>query len=120
MFETISYKGKKIYYLDASGMTVNDMGKIKESMAKVMNMLENAPPKSALMITNVSNVRFNSEMAELFKSYADHNTPYFKASALVGVSGMQRVILTTVKKLTGRDFYLADNIQEAKDWVVEH
>lgn len=118
MFEIINYKGKKIYYLNASGMTIKDIDKIRAGMDKVKSIVKKAPRKSVLMITNVTNVRFNSEMAQLFKDYAAHNTPYVKASALVGISEIQKVILSTVKTLTGRDYYLANDLQEAKDWVV--
>ena len=51
--------------------------------------------------------------------YASHNTPYIKASALVGVSGVQKVVLAAIKALTGRDFYLADTMEEAQEWLVQ-
>jgi GTP-dependent phosphoenolpyruvate carboxykinase len=118
MIEIMNYKGKEIYYLDASSQTTENIQEIKEDMEKIKRLIRSKPPKSALMITNVTNVRFNREMTELFKEYASHNTPYVKASALVGVSGIQKVVLTAVKTLTGRDYYLANSLEEAKEWVV--
>lgn len=116
--EVINYKGKEIYYVDASNMTTQDLPKIEASMNKAKKMIASKPPKSALMITNVANTKFNSKMTELFKDYASHNTPYAKASALVGVGGMQKVVLTAVKAITGRDYYLTDSLSEAKEWIV--
>lgn len=118
MIEIMSYKGKEIYYLDASDQTTQNIQEIRKDMDGIKRLIRSKPPKSALMITNVTNARFNREMAELFKEYASHNTPYVKASALVGVSGIQKVVLTAVKTLTGRDYYLANSLEEAKEWVV--
>lgn len=120
MIEVMNYNGKEIYYLDASELTTNNIQEIREDMEKVKKLVSSKPPKSALMITNVTNVRFNSEMVDMFKEYANHNTPYVKASALVGVSGIQKVVLSAVKTLTGRDFYLANSLEEAKEWVANH
>ena len=120
MVEFINYDGKEIYYLDASNQTTMNIQEIREDMENVKKLISSKPPKSVLMITNVTNARFNNEMVELFKEYANHNTPYVKASALVGVSGIQKVVLTTVKALTGRDYYLANSLEEAKEWVVRH
>lgn len=119
MMEILEWKGKKIYYLDISDYVKGDLDRVKKDMGKIEGLVSQEPPKSALFITNVTNVNFNSKMTELFKEYASHNTPYAKASALVGISGLQKVILTTVKKLTGRDFYLADTFEEAREWVVK-
>lgn len=120
MIEVMHYDGKEIYYLDASDLTTNNIQEIREDMEKIKKLISSKPPKSVLMITNVTNVRFNSEMVEIFKEYANHNTPYVKASALVGVNGIQKVVLNTVKKLTGRDYYLANSLEEAKKWVVRY
>jgi hypothetical protein len=45
------------------------------------------PPKSVLVITNVINTGFDTEISGIIKEYAQHNTPYVKASAVVGISG---------------------------------
>jgi hypothetical protein len=52
------------------------------------------------------------------KEYAQHNTPYVKASAVVGISGWSKIILIAIKTVTGRDFYLADSMEEAQEWLI--
>lgn len=54
----------------------------------------------------------------MIKEYAQHNTPYVKASAVVGISGWAKVILTAIKTATGRDFHIAVTMEEAKEWLV--
>jgi len=118
MVDIIHYKGREICYLDVSMMSTKDIQKIEEEMDRAKKLIATKPPKSAFMITNVTNVIFNSQMSELFKEYANHNTPYVKASALVGIGGIQKVVLAAVKRLTGRDYYLANTLEEAKEWII--
>ncbi len=119
MIEMMNYKDREICYLDASNMTTKEIQNIETDMNKAMKIVASKPPKSALMITNVTNVMFNTQMAELFKNYANHNTPYVKASALVGITGIQKVVLSTVKRLTNRDYQLFDSLEEAKEWIIK-
>ncbi|MDI9482659.1 MAG: hypothetical protein QM315_05695, partial [Bacillota bacterium] len=106
MYNT-QYEGNEILCLDISNSTSKDKEKIEEHVNLAKEAVKQYPPKSALMITNVTNTGFDSAVSSLIKEYAQHNTPYVKASALVGISGLQKVILTAVKKITGRDYYLA-------------
>lgn len=119
MIQLLDYMGKQIYYLDISQYDINSIDKIEEEMNEAKELIANDPSKACLAITDVSGVVFNTQIADLFKDYAKHNTPYVKASALVGIGGVQKVILMAVKRLTGRDFYLANTLEEAKEWVVK-
>lgn len=118
MYKT-QYEGKEILCLDISGSTSKDKEKIEEHVNLAKEAVKQYPPKSALMITNVTNTGFDSAVSSMIKEYAQHNTPYVKASALVGISGLQKVILTAVKKMTGRDYYLAYAMEEALEWLVK-
>ena len=72
-----------------------------------------------LVITKVINTGFDTEVAGIMKEYAQHNTPYVKASAVVGISGWSKIILIAIKTVTGRDFYLADSMEEAQEWLIK-
>jgi hypothetical protein len=113
----ISHEGKNIIYIDFSNMKTSQ----KEEVYKLFNdanaLISKNLPKSARIVTNLTNLGFDKEMSNGFKIYASNNTPYVKASALVGVTGLQKVILTIVKTFTKREFYLANNIEDAKNWV---
>jgi len=61
---------------------------------------------------------FDTQIAAIMGEYADHNTPYIKASALVGISGVQKIVFwRNSKQLWGEDFYLTDTIEEAQEWL---
>ena len=113
------YKGKTILCMDIAGLQSKDKPEFLEIVKRAKEIIRKQPPKSLLVITKVTETGFDSEVANLIKEYAQHNTPYVKASAVVGIAGWAKIILTAVKALTGRDFHLADTMEEAQEWLVK-
>lgn len=111
------HKGKKIFYADFSGINIKNKPEIIAIIESAKAVVAQQPEKSLLILTNVTNTGFDSEVTGIFKDYASHNTKYVKASALVGISGLQKVILTAVKQFTKRDYNLFNTVDEAKDWL---
>lgn len=58
--------------------------------------------KSVYCLVDVSESRFNVDVVEALKDLAIHNQPFVIASAVIGVTGLKRVILEGVVKVTGR------------------
>jgi hypothetical protein len=115
----LNYKGKNIICLDVAGMKLKDKQELKKHIAFAEEKIREHPTKSLLLITNVTGTGFDTEVSAIMGEYAMHNTPYVKASALVGVSGVQKVVLAAIKALTGRDFYLTDTMEEAQEWLIQ-
>jgi hypothetical protein len=113
------YEGKEIICLDISHCSAKDKEKMKEHVNAAKEVIRQYSSKSALLITDVTDTKFDAGISSIIKEYAQHNTPYVKASALVGVAGMQKVILSAVKRLTGRDYYLANTMDEAIEWLIK-
>ncbi len=115
----LNHEGKTILCLDIAGLQVRDKPDFHRLVAEAKRNISQRPPKSTLVITNVTNTGFDTEIANIIKEYAQHNTPYIRASSVVGVTGWAKIILTTVKAVTGRDFHLADTMEEAKEWLAD-
>jgi hypothetical protein len=115
----LNYKGKNILCLDIAGLKLKDKQEFLKHVAFAEEQIRKHPPKSLLLITNVTETGFDTEVSAIMGEYAFHNTPYIKASALVGVSGVQKVVLSAIKALTGRDFYLTDTVEEAQEWLIQ-
>lgn len=60
------------------------------------------PANSVHCLVDVSGSRFNADVVEAMKDLATHNRPYVIASALIGVGGLQRVILESVVTFSRR------------------
>jgi hypothetical protein len=115
----MKYKGKTILCMDISDLRIKDKPEFLERVGLAKEIIRKQAPKSLLVITHVTNTGFDTEIATIIKEYAQHNTPYVKASAVVGIEGWSKIILTAIKTLTGRDFYLADTMEEAQEWLVK-
>jgi hypothetical protein len=116
---TFDYKGKKIFCLDVSGLQLNEKAEYKKLVDIAREEITKYPPKTALVITNVSNTGFDTEVAAIMGEYAAHNTPYVKASAVVGVSEVQKIVLAAIKAITGREFYIVNSMEEAQEWLIQ-
>ena len=114
----LHYKGKFILLIHISNLKVHDVEKLQGIIQQAKDEIHKHPPKSLLIITDVTNTYFDLKMAEAIKEYTVHNTPYVKASAIVGLFGLQKVILMTIKTVTGREFYIAKSLQDAQEWLV--
>jgi len=115
----IGHSGKNILIVDVSNLKVQNKEEIKKIIEQAKEQIRKHPAKSLLIITEVTNTHFDNDIVEIFMAYAKHNNPYVKASALVGISGMQKIILLAIKKFTGRDFYIASNLKDAQEWLVQ-
>ena len=113
----ITYQGKKMFCLSVAGLQLHEKKLVAQILEDGKKEIRRHPSKSALVITDITNTGYDSEVATMFKEYASHNTPYVKASAVVGASGLQKIILTAIKTLTKRDFHLSATIEEAKEWL---
>jgi hypothetical protein len=115
----VPYQGKSIVCLDVAGLKLADKDEFKRLVNQAKELISQHPPKSVLLMSLFANTGFDTETAAVMGDYADHNTPYVKASALVGISGVQKVVLAAIRALTGREFYIADTVEEAQEWLVK-
>jgi hypothetical protein len=115
----LNYKSKNILYLDVAELKLKDKLELQKHVECAEEQIRKHPPKSLLVITNVTDTAFDTQIAAIMGEYADHNTPYIKASALVGISGVQKIVLAAIKAIVGRDFYLTDTIEEAQEWLTQ-
>lgn len=116
-FYEIHHKNLKVFCLDISDLQSKDQKEIQNHIAQAKQRIRSQPSKSVFHITNVTGTGFNTDIANIIKEYAYHNTPYIKASSIVGLTGFQKIIYTAVKVITGRDFYLASTMDEALAWL---
>jgi hypothetical protein len=108
--------GANVLLMDLSGFvnTADSFRYIREARETVAAQ----PPLSLHCLVDVSGSRFNVDVVEAMKDLAMHNKPFVIATALVGVTGLQRVILESVVKLTGRkNLKQMPSRAEAFDWL---
>jgi energy-converting hydrogenase Eha subunit A len=112
-------KSREILCLDVAGLQLKDKQEFQKPVKFAEEQIRKHFKKSLLLITNVIDTGFDTEVSAIIGEYTVHNTPYVKASALVGVSGVQKVVLAAIKALTGRDFYLTNTVEDAQEWLIQ-
>ncbi len=111
------HKGKDILIVDLSQSRTQDEG--ISILERGEQTVKTQAPKSVLLLTNFGELRYDVNGVEAVKNYSSAITPYVKASAVLGVGGIKRVILRTVTRLTGRNIVPFDDMERAKDWLAE-
>ena len=109
------HKGKKILILDLTGL--EDVLESKRNFDRAQGMIMQEPGKSVRLLTNVTAAHYDRDGAEHMKKFSVAVTPYIKASVVVGVQGVKKIVVHTLIKLTGRDIVLRDTVEQALDWL---
>ncbi len=110
----IQHEGKDILLLDFSGCMADE---VLVMIDKAKDVISSQPEKSLLTLADVTDARFNERVSQDMKEFTAHNKPYVKASAVVGITGLKRIIFDAVMRFSGRKISAFDNIEEAKTWL---
>lgn len=111
----IKHNGRDVLVVD-----ISDLKNVEESIAVLQSatrLIKTQAPKSVLLLTNVTNAHYDTAGADAIKTYSKENTPFIKVSAVVGVTGIKRLILNTIVKITGRKIMPFDDVETAKEWL---
>jgi hypothetical protein len=114
---TTIYKGKTIYIIDLSKMQSQQVvPTLQEAQASISSL----PAKSALILTDATDAVYNQESSNAIKAFSKYNTPYIKASAVVGADGLRAILLQAVAALTNREIKPFKTRAEALEWLAAH
>jgi hypothetical protein len=111
----IEHRGARILMLDYSH--VMDEQVALAAIARTKEIVAAEPPNSLLTLTNVEGSHFDSTIVAALRELVEHNRPYVRAGAVVGLSGLMRVVFSTLVHLTGRNIRAFDQMEEAKDYL---
>ena len=100
-----------IILLDFSNIPDPDKELHHSAVAK--KLISSQPRGQVLVLTDVTGSNFSQKSLESLKDLMQHNRPYVKASALVGLSPLTRVVFRAVMALTGRDIRVFESRKEA-------
>ena len=114
--EFIEYKGVKILNLNVVGSK-----NIEYNIAayrKAQELATKEPLKSVRFLAEVTDAHFTPEAVVILKEFSKAITPYVIASANVGVTGVRKIIVMSLNKLTGRELKLIGTREEALEWLI--
>jgi hypothetical protein len=105
-----------IVLLDFSGIREPD--KELHRAAEAKRLIASQPRRQALVLTDVTASNFSQAAIESLRDLVQHNKPYVRASALVGLSALTRVVFRALIALTRRDIRVFESRAEAVAYLL--
>lgn len=113
----ITHQEKEILFLDFSNSQAHEVLKIIEDAKRVIRA---KPRNSLLTLTDVTNARFDETVGNGMKEFTAHNRPYVKAAAVVGITGLKKIIFGAVMAFSKRNIESFDDPEQAKHWLANN
>lgn len=116
MRERVSIIEHGIVLLDFSGIADPDTERHRAEEAR--RLIATQLLGQALVLTDVSGSNFNQRSIEDLRTLVEANRPYVRASALVGLSAITRVVFKALMALTRRQIYVCETRAQAIQYLL--
>jgi len=112
------HQGRRIMVADYANFAL-DLPALQTEINAVDELICREPDNSVLLAVDVSQTTTTVEVVEIFKQSSARTTRHLKKVAVVGVSGLRRMLLDVVSRYSGQEMVVFDNLESAKNWLVE-
>jgi hypothetical protein len=112
----VEHQGRQVVLIDASNCPAREAAEV---LVAGRAHLAKLPKASALTLTDVTGATFDDAATHEAKLNAQLNAPFVKAAALVGVTGLKKIVYVAVSRMSRRNFELFDDRQKALDWLAK-
>jgi hypothetical protein len=117
------HKGKKILYLDYSGLRAKNPEEKKIVFAVIARAHEitEAHTGKILYLSNVTNTQSDNEIVDALREFAIYTASSGKVEkeCVVGVNGVQKVLVNMINLMSKSKLTMFDTLEPARDWLVE-
>jgi hypothetical protein len=114
----IRHHGFEIVLYDFS--RVEDLSQSPADLRAAAEFMETRPKGEVLVLTDVTGSSFNQSVIDGLRELAEHNRPWVKKSALVGLSPLMRIVFRAVSALTRREIKVFDSRESALTYLTGH
>jgi len=106
-------------YIEAAHIANEGTARVKAELAEVQEIIKAQPPNSALVLSDFRDTNVGSDLLPAMNAASAATKAYVHKTAVLGVTGMKRKLADLVTALTGQPLKYFDDIESAKDWLVE-
>jgi hypothetical protein len=111
----MEHAGKRVLFINYSHCDVAMLKAVAEEMHRVIAREE---PNSVLTLNDVTGTTFDKESVAVLQSKVAANAPFVKRAAVIGISGLQRLIYEGVQAFSRRRIPHFESRQDAMNWLV--
>ena len=116
-FQWIQHKGKKIIYWEMAGKSNEE---ILEAIARAKVEIKEEPKDSVLCLINAKDGKISTEINQAFKDLSKEVDSYMKMTVVIGVEGLQTIMLNGIIMFTrSKKVIVKKSKEEALDCLVE-
>ncbi|MDD5132463.1 MAG: hypothetical protein PHH44_07380 [bacterium] len=112
----IDHKGNTILYINFSKCHPRE---IQSTIDEVKKIVAHQSPGTLLTLTNVTDMMFDKTTSQKMKDLSAHNGLFAKAEAVIGATGILKVMFDSIIKTKKNKMKILDTLPAAKDWLVE-
>jgi len=118
VYEEFTMDGKNIMYIDLSH--IKTVEKFSEAFEKIKPAIAAHPKNSLYTIANIEGSIIDTSSRDAFIKYLEHNKPYVKKGALIGVDGNAKIVTNVMENRSGREkFHIAFTKEKAIEWILQ-
>lgn len=110
----IEEDGKRILHLDLAHASP---GQKVEAMRGAARLITAEPPGSVLLLLDVTGAGLSGEVEEAVREFAERTAPHVRARAVVGASGLKRLLYARLQAARGGQATF-DDLGLARAWLV--
>jgi hypothetical protein len=111
----IEHAGKRVLFINYSHCDVALLKAVAEEGHRV---IAREQPNSVLTLNDVTGTTFDKESVAVLQARVTGNAPYVKRAAVIGISGLQRLIYEGIQAFSRRRIPHFETRQEALSWLV--
>ena len=112
----MEHQGQRVLFINYSHCDVAMLKAVAEEGHRV---IAREQPNSVLTLNDVTGTTFDKESVAVLQAKVAANAPYVRRAAVIGISGLQRLIYEGVQAFSRRRIPLFENRQQALDWLVQ-
>jgi hypothetical protein len=109
--------GKRILYCKFSDFE-KDVAALSAEIDAVDEVILREPPDSVLLLVDLRHTVTSSAVVDLFKKSSAKTKGYVRKQAIIGISGIQKMLAQAVAWFSRETFVIFDTPDEARDWLV--
>ena len=114
----LEHKGKRIFFADYSGFG-RDFEALRLEVEAAVDTIAKEPRKTVLVLSDFHATVETMDNLNTVRKLLNRSNPAVIKRALLGVSGMRRIFITTFSNVTGDTLVQAfDDQAAALDWLV--
>jgi hypothetical protein len=112
----IEHQGQRVLFVNYAECDIPMLKAVAEEMHRVISK---EPPNSVLTLNDVTGTGFDTESVAVLKSRVAANAPYVRRAAVIGITGLQRLIYEAIQRFSQRSIPRFNTKEQALDWLIK-